>query len=92
MEWTTFPPIKEAVVVAFDMRASSHIVETLTRSGELDHLIAFLSKLKQFVVSLQQVDKDFEIHKFTGDGWILLFPLPINGAKALGHLQALCAY
>ncbi len=65
--------IHDVVVVAFDMCSSSNIIEDLTRTN---NLIVFDRLLKRFHGWLKSNSRryNYAIYKFTGDGWILLFP------------------
>jgi len=85
-------PIKgNAVVVAFDMCSSSDIIEELTLSGALKHLENFLTTLKRYLASAQK-KVVFDPYKFTGDGWILLFPENTDGKALFNFLQELCTF
>ena len=81
----------DAVVVAFDMCSSSDIMEELTLSGNVLRLKDFLAALKQYLASAQK-DVVFDPDKFTGDGWILLFPAKTDGRVLVKFLQDLCAF
>lgn len=81
----------DAVVVAFDMCSSSDIIEELTLSGNLQRLEEFLTALKQYLASVQK-NVVFDPYKFTGDGWILLFPAETNGRVLVNFLQKLCTF
>jgi len=81
----------DAIVVAFDMCSSSDIIEELTLSGNLQRLEEFLTALKRYLASAQQ-DVVFDPYKFTGDGWILLFPAETDGKVLFKFLQDLCTF
>lgn len=91
MKYRRVPIQGEAVVIAFDMCSSSDIMEELTLSGGLKRLEDFLTKLKQYLASAQQ-SVAFDPYKFTGDGWILLFPEATPGRALFKFLQDLCRY
>ncbi len=80
-----------AVVVAFDMCSSSDIIEELTLGGALQRLEDFLTKLKEYLASAQK-SVPFDPYKFTGDGWILLFPEATDGKALFKFLRDLCTF
>jgi hypothetical protein len=81
----------DAVVVTFDMCSSSTILERLTLSADLPRFHGFLTKLKQYLAAQQQ-EIPFDPYKFTGDGWILLFPADTEGKLLLKFLHDLCVF
>jgi hypothetical protein len=66
-------------VLVFDICASTTILEDLVRSENEKRWRDLLIDIKNFL-RVEQTQHDFEIYKFIGDGWILLFdshfPLP----------------
>jgi len=80
-----------AVVVAFDMCSSSNIIEQLTLNGDVGRLMRFLGSLKRYLAN-QQSKVMFDPYKFTGDGWILLFPPNTNGVALASFLMELCDF
>ncbi len=72
---------EDKTVVCFDIRSSSNIVEDLTLSGNLDALNALLGNLKEFLRA-RRSKQSFEMYKFMGDGWLLLF----DGSKDIRQL------
>jgi hypothetical protein len=64
----------KAIVVAFDICSSSDIVEKLIARGELGRYVKLLEKIKHQLAGIQ-LNNPFVLYKFTGDGWILLFPI-----------------
>jgi hypothetical protein len=80
-----------AIVVAFDICSSSDIIEELILKGEVDRFCDFLIKLKKYLVTAQK-GVTFDPYKFTGDGWILLFPLNTDGKALFTFLRDLCAF
>jgi hypothetical protein len=91
MEYQRVPIQGKAVVVAFDMSSSSNIIEELTLLGALQQLKDFLIKLKRYLASAQK-SVTFALYKFTGDGWILLFPENTDGKVLFEFLQNLCTF
>lgn len=81
----------DAIVVAFDICASSDIIEELILKGDVDRFCGFLIKLKTYLATAQK-GVTFDPYKFTGDGWILLFPPDTEGNALLTFLRDLCAF
>ncbi len=63
----------DALVVVFDMCSSSDVLEELTLSGDLWRYDELLTSIKEYLANAQGKVL-FDPYKFTGDGWILLFP------------------
>lgn len=91
MQYLRVHILGDAVVVAFDMCSSSDIIEELTLNGDLQRLKDFLTTLKQYLASAQK-NLVFDPYKFTGDGWILLFPVNTAGKVLVTFLQDLCIF
>jgi class 3 adenylate cyclase len=81
----------KVIIVAFDMCSSSTIIEQLTLKGELKRLQRLLTVVKRYLMERQKV-LSFDVYKFVGDGWILLFPENTNGKDLLKFLKDLCAF
>jgi hypothetical protein len=81
----------DAIVVAFDMCSSSDIIEELTLKGDMARFRNFLTKVKRYLASAQKTVL-FDPYKFTGDGWILLFPSNTNGQLLLTFLRDFSAF
>lgn len=81
----------EALVVTFDMCSSSSIMEQLLLAGEMRCLTDFLTAIKRKLAAEQQT-VPFDPYKFTGDGWILLFPSDTDGAALIAFLERLCRF
>ena len=80
-------------VVAFDVCSSSEILEQLTRRGNVPRYIKCLSKIKHHMADNFMVKGlPLEPYKFTGDGWILLFPPDTKGPELLKFLLSLAAF
>ena len=87
--------IKHArIVVAFDLCSSSQIMEDLLLSDKFDCYEAFLTCVKRWLMNWTEQHAPpkgrFELYKFTGDGWILLFPDTISGAALMQFMYSLC--
>lgn len=75
------------LVLACDMCSSSDILEDLTASGRMDEYRLFISRMKHDLVDLQHRHLFFHPYKFTGDGWILLFPRNDTLGKGVALLE-----
>jgi class 3 adenylate cyclase len=91
VEYRRVPIHGRAVVVSFDLCSSSDIIEELTLCDGLEHLKHFLTELKRYLADAQK-SLLFDPYKFTGDGWILLLPEPIDGKALFKFLQDLCVF
>ena len=84
----------DRIVVAFDLCSSSQIMEDLLLSDSFDRYEAFLTCVKRWLMNWSEKRSPakgrFELYKFTGDGWILLFPTTIRGEPLLEFLCNLC--
>jgi hypothetical protein len=89
---------QEAIVVVFDICSSSTIVEELTVNNALHRYVSLVGKMKNFLARLQMrhAPPRFGFYKFTGDGWILLFPVErdaegqaVGGDYVLGVMRGL---
>jgi len=66
------------IVMVADICSSSDIIEDLTLTNNIEYFHAFLSKTTDFLKDNSK-KHNFEIYKFTGDGWILLFDPEVSG-------------
>jgi hypothetical protein len=87
--------IKHArIVVAFDLCSSSQIIEDLLLSEKFDRYEEFLTCIKRWLMNWTEQHAPpkgrFELYKFTGGGWILLFPETISGAALMEFMYSLC--
>jgi hypothetical protein len=79
----------DLVVVAFDMCSSSKIIEDLSRTQSLVAYDRLLKNLYLWLWSNAKTSK-FIPYKFTGDGWIVLFPVSaIDGTSLMRFLVSL---
>ena len=83
------PIATNSVVVAFDICSSSDIIEELTLKGDMKRFQRFLTAIKRYLMEKQKT-LTFDTYKFTGDGWILLFPENTEGKVLLKFLKDLC--
>lgn len=72
-------------VVAIDFCSSSDILEDLLRTESFETWRDFIIHLKNELVEHAKRLK-FKIYKFTGDGWILLFPDSVRGDQLFEFL------
>lgn len=82
------------IVVVLDLCSSSQIMEDLLLSDQFDRYEAFLTCIKRWLMNWTEAHSPpkgrFELYKFTGDGWILLFPDTIRGEALVGFMYSLC--
>jgi len=82
------------IVVVLDLCSSSQIMEDLLLSEKFDRYEAFLTCIKRWLMNWTEAHSPpkgrFELYKFTGDGWILLFPDTIRGEHLVQFLHSLC--
>jgi len=93
MEYRRVPIAGEAVVVSFDLCSSSDIYEQLLLRGKQGLLVQLLTKVKELLAKQQEGLSDaecFDLYKFTGDGWILLYPAKFSRSLLYEFLVQLC--
>jgi len=83
---------RQAIVVAFDMCSSSNIIDDLTKSKNVLPLITFFGAVQRYLTKEQKATTRFDAYKFTGDGWLLLFPPNTAGEHLLRFLEGLCLF
>jgi class 3 adenylate cyclase len=80
------------LVLLFDICSSTTILEDLIRTENQGAWQALLTKLKRFMWQLRRDVAPFEMYKFLGDGWILLFDDgAVTGAQLIEIASRLCA-
>ena len=89
------PAIRHArIVLVLDLCSSSQIMEDLLLSEKFDRYEAFLTCVKRWLMNWTEAHSPakgrFELYKFTGDGWILLFPDTIGGDALIRFMYSLC--
>jgi hypothetical protein len=82
----------QAIVVAFDMCSSSTIIDDLTKRNDVQPLTRFFGALQRYLAKAQKATVQFDPYKFTGDGWLLLFPANTDGVRLLRFLESLCLF
>jgi len=82
------------IVVAFDLCSSSQIMEDLLLSEKFDRYETFLTCVKRWLMNWTNNHAPdngrFELYKFTGDGWILLFPATTKAKALVASMSSLC--
>lgn len=85
--------LKKAVVVVFDICSSTEILIQLSANGEEQRFWHALRDIKRHLVEVRkQKPFPFNAYKFTGDGWILIFPSTVDGEALLAVLRDLCVF
>lgn len=79
------------MVVSFDLCSSSKMLEDLTLSGNVDALGKLFAHLNMFVRAKTK-ELGGNVYKFTGDGWILLFPQSVDGKRFVTFLAEMCQF
>ena len=81
--------IEQRYVLVFDFCSSTLILEDLLRSECEDRWRNLLIDIKTFL-QIERRRFGFDIYKFIGDGWILLFPWDFPRDEFFSFLQRLC--
>ena len=77
------------IVVFFDICSSTTLLEDLVASDNLRRWRNLHIALKEFLL-IESRRLRFELYKFQGDGWILLFhPEKVDGGQMLAFLHRL---
>lgn len=76
-------------VVVFDICSSTTILEDLIRNENEKRWRDLIIEIKNFMIR-ERNDRNFEIYKFMGDGWILLFDIDFPPAELFALLKRLC--
>jgi class 3 adenylate cyclase len=79
----------EKTVLCFDICSSTRILENLLETGNEARWKNLILALKDFLQEEQRVI-DFEIYKFLGDGWVLLFDPHVHALLLKPFLTRLC--
>lgn len=80
--------IVKKTVLFFDICSSSSIIEDLHRNDNEIKWKRIILSISRFLNSNKE--DFFEIYKFLGDGWILIFDYRINPEKVFTFLDELC--
>ena len=81
--------VEKKLVVVFDICSSSNILEDLMLSDNLVAMRTLIIRTKKFL-RRQSHKNRFEVYKFIGDGWILLFSPDVRGEIFVDFLEELC--
>jgi class 3 adenylate cyclase len=79
------------IIVTFDICSSSNIIEDLHLTNNLRKYISLLISLKRFLRD-NALTVGYEVYKFTGDGWIILFPDIVTGNCIMDFLNKLSVH
>ena len=88
-EQTDAPPLIQKYVLVFDFCSSTSILEDLIRSENQQYWQALLMEVKNFLKREEDRGK-FQIYKFIGDGWILLFDANFPPRELFLFMRNLC--
>jgi hypothetical protein len=81
--------VAKKIVLFFDLCSSTLILEDLIRSERQKRWRSLLIALKVFLRKKSR-ELDFEIYKFIGDGWVLLFEPDYPADVLFPFMQELC--
>ena len=76
------------IVVFFDICSSTMILEDLLQTENEEKWRKLLIRLKEFLRARRK-SLQFSIYKFLGDGWVLLFPIDVDGVALMAFLKEL---
>ena len=82
------PTLVRKTVMVFDICSSTTILEDLKSTDNLERWRNLLIALKTFLVE-HSAPLDYEVYKFIGDGWILLFLPHVSRDRLLGFISDL---
>lgn len=83
------PKVSKRLVLFFDLCSSTSILEDLLRSERQKRWRDLLIALKKFLRK-EKKELHFEIYKFIGDGWVLLFDPDCSAPTLFSFLKRLC--
>jgi len=78
--------IENKVVVTIDICSSTDILEDLLKTKGIKQWRDLLIWLKEYLIA-ESKKYNFNLYKFTGDGWIILFDPPYKGAQIIQFLS-----
>ncbi|RJR34107.1 MAG: hypothetical protein C4576_26895 [Desulfobacteraceae bacterium] len=81
--------IQEKIVLTFDICSSTLILEDLHGSENLKAWRDFLIWIKRYLVKKSKEIR-FDLYKFTGDGWILVFNTDRDGSDVVDFAKTFC--
>ena len=80
--------VVEKIVVYFDICSSTAIIEELLRTQNMKRWRNLIISLKKYLTK-EKSSMGFELYKFLGDGWILLFEPRTEGLEIFDLLKEL---
>jgi class 3 adenylate cyclase len=80
---------EKRTVVFFDICSSSNMLEDLILSENLRSMRDLILTVRGFIKK-EALLQGFEVYKFIGDGWVLLFPPDRSGESLVVFLEELC--
>jgi class 3 adenylate cyclase len=80
---------EKRTVVFFDICSSSNMLEDLILSENLRSMRDLILTIRGFIKKEAKL-QGFEVYKFIGDGWVLLFPPEWTGESLVTLLEELC--
>lgn len=83
------PKKVKKIVLYSDICCSTSILEVLLRSENTEKWVKLLASAKKYLRDEREI-QGFEIYKFLGDGWILLFDEDMSGYELLLWLREFC--
>ncbi|HIJ72006.1 MAG TPA: hypothetical protein HPP87_11695 [Planctomycetes bacterium] len=83
------PKVIPKLVLFFDLCSSTTILEDLLRSERQKRWRNLIIALKNFLLE-EKHELHFEIYKFIGDGWVLLFDPDCSANALFSFLKKLC--
>jgi class 3 adenylate cyclase len=83
------PKKVKKIVLYCDICCSTSILEVLLRSENTERWVKLLAFAKEYLRDEREI-QGFEIYKFIGDGWILLFDEDMSGYELLLWLREFC--
>ena len=81
--------MKQKYVLIFDFCSSTSIMENLILLEKQERWRNLLIDIKKFLKE-ERANHGFEIYKFIGDGWILLFDIDFPPKELFSFLKRLC--
>ena len=83
--------VQERFAVVFDICSSSTVIEELILAHNLQPMRNLVISMKRFL--WEEAERlGFEVYKFIGDGWILLFDAGTSGEELIKFLERLSAH
>jgi class 3 adenylate cyclase len=80
---------EQKYVLVFDFCSSTSIIEHLILEGPQERWRNLLIDIKRFLKE-ESTAHGFEVYKFTGDGWILLFDAGFSPSVLFPFVERLC--